>query len=525
MKARTFRYIIHKYPILDGKNIYHTNSKKLTIALLKHIFSRCQDKEATPKLFVLTDGGLDTLDTYKHELRKLDIFKDAKFKTIHSGNVDEEREALEGYAKGEIDCDVLLATPCINIGVRLNGLFGAVLIDTYNNPTCPHTSNEVVQMMTRDADCSEIIWQEKERKSLPIFPINWKIPEPADWLNVCQKEWEIISKNIDRIYTGHTNLFERNPLNNSYQPKNIGLLKRTVLQHNWSRDDRENRLENTKEKCIELAANWHSLSMVREMLGEDTLRDINLTQPKYIREDRNKKLRGELEHDADSLAKLYEILADLRLDAKSQHLTAKQLSQWDSGKYIENEERNKELHSVISEPNELNELALQLLQLGKDYGKMKILTDKQFKQSEVYKEYFDGDNFARFQRLAQDSLNIYEPRQLQTELDALKWSGELLRRYNYYPQIKTEAETNPNKERKNLYQQAKKEHSAQFNKWAKTNKTEGKQIRYDDWLWFILNDKQLRDAIKFKPLTKKYIKTFPHLEIQEHTRRFNAHAV
>ena len=48
---------------------------------------------------------------------------------------------------------------------------------------------------------------------------------------------------------------------------------------------------------------------------------------------------------------------------------------------------------------------------------MKILTDEQFKQSEIYQEYF-GDNFARFQRLAQDR-GLYEPRKLETQLDAL----------------------------------------------------------------------------------------------------------
>ena len=492
------------------------------------------NEQSAQRLFIVSDGSLQTLEALRYELQQLEQFKDKKFKIIHSGNVAEEREAINNYARGILDCDVLLATPCLNIGIRLNGLFDMTVVDTSNNPERIWTSNEVMQMMTRDADCPIVIWQQPRYEKLPNLPLNWKIPEPADWKNVSQQEWENISKKIEISYTRNkefkdktpfSELFERNPITNLYEPKQSSIIKRFVKHHNWSIENRTHIIANTKAHAEELGVKkWYDLEETRARLDERELKEIKLTPPKYIQEEFNKKLLGELEHDADSLAKLNEILADLRIDAKSQHLTAKQLSQWDSKRYIDNERRHKELHSSISNPSELNQLALELLQLGKDYGKMKILTDAQFKQSEVFKEYFDGDNFARFQRLAQDSLGLYEPRKLQTQLDALRWSGELLRKFNYYPQLRTEAQTNPNSERKNLYQKAKKEHSAQFNKWAKANKTEGKQIRYDDWLWQMLNDKEQRE-FKFKPLTKKYIQTFPHLEIQEHTRRLNAHAI
>jgi len=529
---RRYRLNTHHYPILEDTEILHSNSKKLTIALLKKSFRN--DEQSPKRLFIISDGSLETLEALRTQLKELEEFKNKSFKIITSDNQERERETINNFAKGIIDFDVLMSTSVLSIGIRLNGLFDMTVVDTSNNPERIWTDNEVMQMMTRDADCPIVIWQQPRYEKLPNLPINWKIPEPADWKNVSQQEWENISKKIEIIYkpkrklkekNSFTNLFERNPITNLYEPKQYSIIKRTVKQHNWSIENRTHIIANTKAHAERLGVKkWYDLEETRALLDERELREIKLTPPKYIQEELNKKLLGKLEHDADSLAKLNEILEDLRIDTKSQHLTAKQLSQWDSKGYIDNECRHKELHSAISNPSELNQLALELLQLGKDYGKMKILTDAQFKQSEVFKEYFDGDNFARFQRLAQDSFGLYEPKKLQTQLDALRWSGELLRKFNYYPQLKTEAQTNPNSERKNLYQQAKKEHSAQFNKWAKANRTEGKQIRYDDWLWFMLNDKELRE-FKFKPLTRKYIQTFPHLEIQEHTRRFNAHVV
>lgn len=518
------RYTLHKedFPIMENKEIFHSNSDKLTIALLKHWFSQAKDEGL--RLFVMADCKRTVLETFRETLRGVDEFKDKRIKIISKENVDEEAEAIGNYARGTLDCDILLATPTLSIGVRLNGLFGIAVINTSNNPQRAFTSPMVVQMMTRDADCPKIIWQEKEMPNgLPRVAMNQKIREPKYWNNLTEKDWAYLSKKIEEIYTHETNFFRRNYLTGEYLPEAIPVIKRTIKRHNWSVENRENLYTNTKEHCESLGATWHDLEQTKALIDKQELKEIGLAVPKYVQENLEKRLLGELEHNADSFARFNEISHDLRIDAKSQHLTAKQIAQWDDKDFKNNEERWRELHSDISNPSELNQLASQLLQLGKDFGKMKILTDEQFKQSEIYQEYF-GDNFARFQRLAQDSLQLYEPRKLETQLDALRWSGKLLQKFNYYTQIKTESETNPNKERKNLYQQAKKEHSAQFNKWAKANRTEGKQIRYDDWLWFMLNDKELRE-FRFKPKTKQYIQTFPRLEIEEYSRRFNAHVI
>ena len=84
----------------------------------------------------------------------------------------------------------MLATPTLSIGVRLNGLFGIAVINTSNNPQRAFTSPMVVQMMTRDADCPKIIWQEKEMPNgLPRVAMNQKIREPKYWNNLTEKDW------------------------------------------------------------------------------------------------------------------------------------------------------------------------------------------------------------------------------------------------------------------------------------------------------------------------------------------------
>ena len=269
-------------------------------------------------------------------------------------------------------------------------------------------------------------------------------------------------------------------------------MKRTVRRHNWSIEDRENIYTNTKERCIYLGATWYDLEQTKALIDKQELKEIGLAVPKYVQENLEKRLVGELEHNADSFARFNEISHDLRIDAKSQYLTAKQIAQWDDKCFKDNEEMENFI--LISQPSELINLPLNFFNLARTL-KMKILTDEQFKQSEIYQEYFD--NFARFQRLAQDSLGLYEPRKLETQLlDVMQ--SKITSRINV-------TNNKPTKKKK------KKEHSAQFNKWAKANRTEGKQIRYDDWLWFMLNDKELRE-FRFKPKTKQYIQTFSRLD-------------
>ena len=514
---RRYKLHRHHYPILAGKKILHSNSLKLSFELLRQSLSKHEEL----KVFFLTDRRREGLETLRGQLLEIPQFSDKHIKIICSDNVEAEREAIAGYAQGALDCDVLLASPSLNIGIRLNGLFDITVINCVS-PERPHTSSEIMQMMTRDADCSVVIWQEKlQNNGLTSSPKNWLIPEP-DWEEMTEKDWDALSKNIEKIYGSKTDFFERDPISNSYQPRRASLIKRTVKHHNWSIRDRENRLENTKALALSLGLErWFDLEETKELVCPAKLKELKLATPNYIREELHKRLLGELEASPDSLARLNEIAQDLRLDIKSQRLTEKQIAQWDNKNYLDNEERKRQLHSGAS-GDELGELVLKLLQLvGKDDGKMKILTDKQFKESSVFMEL--EENFARFQRFAQDQLGIYNPKKLDTELDALRWAGELLKKYGYYTEVKTEKETNPNRERANLYQQAKKEHLREFNRWAKGNKKQGSQVRYDDWLWFVLNDKNERAETRFKPKTRRYIQTFPHLKIEEYPERYSAH--
>ena len=209
---------------MENKEIFHSNSDKLTIALLKHWFSQAKDEGL--RLFVMADCKSKTvLETFRETLRGVDGFKDKRIKIISKENVDEEAEAIGNYARGTLDCDILLATPTLSIGVRLNGLFGIAVINTSNNPQRAFTSPMVVQMMTRDADCPKIIWQEKEMPNgLPRVALNQKITEPKYWNNLTEKDWAYLSKKLENLHH-ETNFFRRNCLTGEYLPEAIPVLR------------------------------------------------------------------------------------------------------------------------------------------------------------------------------------------------------------------------------------------------------------------------------------------------------------
>ena len=97
-------------------------------------------KEEKIKILFLTDmdSGLDNL---RAEYLEDEDFKNYQSKTISSKNIEQEetQKAINGYAKGILDTDILFASPSLNIGIRLNGLFDVVIIDTSNNKHTPHT--------------------------------------------------------------------------------------------------------------------------------------------------------------------------------------------------------------------------------------------------------------------------------------------------------------------------------------------------------------------------------------------------
>lgn len=506
---RRFRHLEHFFPILEGKNIYNSNSRKITRSLIKYLLSQ-KGNEEQPKLLFLTDmnQGLERLE---QEIKSDPYFSKYETKIITSDNVSEEQEAINNYARGKIDCDILFASPCLEIGVRLNGLFDIVIIDTMNNSSRVQSPEEIVQMMTRDADCSEIIWQDYTQDKLSKHAINWRIPEPKNWSKIDEEEYRKITKTINDIYGQDHGILIRNFTTGAIEPTHAWITKRLIRTHNASIPRRENRKHFVRTDCEKLGANWFTLEQTKQLLPK-----AEKIVPAYVSEQIEQILLTGRNHTPASKEQLNKI--SQAFGEELQTVSKEQIAQYDQGHYFENEYRQNNLSKSSDDlGNEqffFNPFINEVLEMAMTYANMRILTDKQFKESEAFKRL--EEDFPRFQQLAQNLFQIYEPKQLETALSALEWTSKLLNKWNFKTELKREAQSNPNGSRMKLYKEAQKEHKRDFNKWARENKTEGKQMRYSNFVWAMLKD---NPDFRFGRQTKAYIRTFPHLAISEYPER------
>ena len=478
------------------------------------------------KILFLTDMN-DGLDNLRAEYLEDEDFKNYKSKAITSHNIEQEdtQKAINRYAKGILDTDILFASPSLNIGIRLNGLFDVVVIDTSNNKHTPFTSHEIKQMMTRDADCQHIVWQRPDKRDrkpkdrLSNKPINWKIKAPADWNNISEKEWVHLSEILGKIKIKHTEFRELNPLTGVMQTKDSWVIKRYVEMHNYSRKDRQKLDKNVKKDVKKHGATWLNFEKTLALLPEEEKVHKKITSRSKA-EDIRKACIGEISHNVISLEKVDMISQALGIELNpEQTITEEQWNQYDEGHYLENKQRRSQLDDcdnlsdLEKKPGGSHQITKELLQLAWSFSKMKILTNEQFKTSKAYK-YLKKHHYL-FQHLAEKQFHIYKPKITETDISALEFMAQILKKYNYKTTIKREAETNPNAERKHLYKDAMKEHKKEFTRWKQlAPKPETGYVKYDDWIWEMLNRKE---NIRFGRKTRQYIKTFPHMLIEDYS--------
>ena len=483
-------------------------------------------KEEKIKILFLTDmdSGLDNL---RAEYLEDEDFKNYQSKTISSKNIEQEetQKAINGYAKGILDTDILFASPSLNIGIRLNGLFDIVIIDTSNNKHTPHTRHEIIQMMTRDADCQHIIWQRADKRDrkpedrLSNKPMNWLIKAPADWKNITGQEWQYLSEILEKIKIKHSEFRELNPLTGEMQTKDSWVIRRYIEKHNYSIKDRRKIDKNVKKKTKALGAKWFNFEKTLALLSDEEKIFKKITTRSRA-EDIKKACLGEISHNVISLERIDMISQTLGIELNpEQTITEEQWNQYDEGNYFENKQRRSQLDDcdnlsdLEKKPGASHQITKELLQLAWSFSKMKILTNEQFKSSKAY-EYLKKHHY-QFQHLAEKQFHIYKPKITETDISALEFMAQIFKKYNYKTTIKREAETNPNAERKHLYKDALKEHRKEFNRWKQlAPKPENGYIKYHDWIWDMLNRKE---NIRFGKKTREYIKTFPHMLIEDYS--------
>jgi len=221
--------------------------------------------------------------------------------------------------------------------------------------------------------------------------------------------------------------------------------------------------------------------------------------------------------------------------------TWQDLAQYDGSKVKDNEHRrylldkntyNSPQTSLLGKADTLLfELVIEVKKLAIKVMKDKmILTNDQFIFSDIYKK-LSGTNKNRYNTLLNErGWKLFES--YSHNPNPIEFLEQLLRKWNYYSQLQlnpsydySRFDTDKRKgDRRDLKALAAAEHQTDFRKWKLTNgtlfKTENniKNLTYSHYLWDGLNT----GSLCFNELganTQDYIKTFPHLLIEEYEAR------
>lgn len=442
-------------------------------------------------------------------------FPEAIIKTINRETNASQQESINAYAEGDLDCHLLITSPTISTGIRTNGCFDLVIVETTTNPEQPLTSKEIVQCLTRDDDCADLYWRERDGKLQKRYKNNRKFSEEGDEEVIS----EILGENLEA-----RGLFLKYDQRMRLQLTPLG--RRKVRQHNKSIDDRKDRKNNVIEEMQK-----HGFDV--EVLEEDDYRYKQITS--NYKEDVKKQLTG-VAPILPFVETIRQRLGEIGINRdyqKKPHMVERDLMQLDD--FWNKELRRKKFDAKIKKQKELSQeerIVKDLLKLARDYMKIYYLTDKQFKQSDFYQSM--KRNIDKW-----DALLGTTSSKLETEFDYLRLVGKMFEKYNYYWEFVPEKDCNPDtkekkfnkrynkwipvKKRESLLQKAKTSNKRDFNAWKKQlngmkpKNYEGTNITLDCYLWDMLNNgTELRE---FDKTTRDYILTFPHIRIENFTPR------
>ena len=538
----------YTYPFLEDVEVVFCDEKKEMNTLIREQMKARMDykKSLTDELWNLDNhiNGV-VIATEVNEGSKtikadwLEEFPEAKIVVITSTTASDfdERLTAELSRVGNTEIDMLIYSPTWALGINILKKFDLTVGNFKGNPHKPLTYYEQLQALTRERYPKKIVVLDDYRHPIEKYKNIF-----SGGLTPYQQLTKLITYNArfrqGKIEYKAEDYFFRNPTTKNMEALNQRELIRTI---NIFKDKMKSRIMRKQQLCMELekyGANViqypHDKKITQKIEAVKEEEELKILDPKcliYTDEEMKDPLNdSENRREKTRITKLL-----------GRCKTWKDLAQYDGSKVKDNEYRRYRLDkntynspqtSLLGRaPTLLFELVKQVKELAiKVMEDKMILTNEQFIVSDLYKK-LSGSNKNRYNTLLDGrGWKLFES--YSHNPNPIEFLEQLLRKWNYYSRLQLNPSydysrfntTKRKGDRRDLKRVAAAEHQTEFRKWKTTNgtlfKTENniKNLTYKDYLWFGLN----AGLFNFDELgtdTQDYIKTFPHLLIEEYETR------
>lgn len=510
-KDRNYQHIKYQNPFLEGTEIQYVSSCKELDNEIKEVMDirlegrgnrfLLRDQHSTdpghlyspaylegkryPKGVLIVSERGKSVETVKRKWQE--HYPDAQIVCIWSANSKEYDHLLEnlGDPATASEIDMIITSPSWGTGINIRNFADLTVGDYGLTPKALHTDEDILQGMTRDRDSKRwVIWprridQDKIKKAFV-----------GDLNSIANLEKHFEFHGIKK-----DNFYERNPITNESQPRDIEYMRDKIRISVWKHNHKINRwplLEKKTEKLGATSEKTYSKAIEKNLpknhfidkwkdeaflckaaAGSEKPIDEWTDKDKWIHENKH-KLR-----DRQRARKELEIKAWLKVD-----------------RTLTGAEERFFVHKLIEETRELfmtltNEENIVWLEI--------------FKESRQWQMIFSNRN--RINKLL-DSKGWHFKVKNEVELDPLHFLKKVLEEFNYYALIKAGL----SQTRKGHQAKTKKDNLKAFNKWKKLQTRT--HLRIQDYLFESLAEGKI-DPNDLSITTRKYLLGFSHIVIEE----------
>ena len=432
---------------------------------------------------------------------------------VYSKNTDIYDSYLETLSNPKINTgiDMLIISTVWGVGIDIRNEFALTVGDFCRNKEMPLTWREHKHLLLRDRDVSLHIIQDRNSNPHDRYGIMFK---------TAIKNEEDLSQYFEEFGVRTEELYIRNSITGAVEAEDRSIINR-LIRHTvgtfWDRYERSSQLIKA------LKAGGGTVEVSRKIEISETLQP----QAKATENEKILSVKAYTEEEAhnpldfrdDARRKRYLIERDI---GKSD-ITQRDIDWWDYGDWDKNQNNRRYLdkrwwakpkyEALEDRRDELHRAIYTIRRAIQFIEGLGMITSEQLNANPVWKEL--KNNKDRFNTIIKEMAWYGCDIKTDTMTAGIKWLGEILKRYNYHTQYKEGGVI------AGLEQTARQEHNPDFKRWKKeyrANNTVSGYLKYKHYLWNGLNDGTLNYS-QLGEETQKYIKTFPHLLIEEYETR------